>query len=253
MQDPVYVAFATQKGGAGKSTLTTLVASYLHYVLGKRVLALDCDPRQHSMLEYREKDKLLIRENPAVKRRFSRFMEQFGGEPYTIIKCSPSDALAVARQEIMSGETPEYVFFDITGTVNDRELVKLLAGMDYLFVPITPETGDLKSSIGFAHNVKEHLLFQPGVRVKELFLVWNKVQPKDRDNLCQIINRYVATLCIESLDTILPLSVKFTKDGDTSGRGGIFRSTFMPPDRKLLRNSFLPELVDEILSTIDSD
>jgi len=111
----------------------------------------------------------------------------------------------------------------------------------------------LKSSIGFAHNVKEHLLFQPGVRVKELFLVWNKVQPKDRDNLCQIINRYVATLCIESLDTILPLSVKFTKDGDTSGRGGIFRSTFMPPDRNLLRNSFLPELVDEILATIDSD
>ena len=38
MQDPIYVAFATQKGGAGKSTLTTLVASYLHYVLGKRVL-----------------------------------------------------------------------------------------------------------------------------------------------------------------------------------------------------------------------
>ena len=73
MQDPIYVAFATQKGGAGKSTLTTLVASYLHYVLGKRVLALDCDPRQHSMVEYREKDKLLIRENPVVKRRFARF------------------------------------------------------------------------------------------------------------------------------------------------------------------------------------
>ena len=41
MQDPIYVAFATQKGGAGKSTLTTLVASYLHYVLGKRVLHRD--------------------------------------------------------------------------------------------------------------------------------------------------------------------------------------------------------------------
>lgn len=38
------MAFATQKGGAGKSTLTTLVASYLRYVLGKKVLALDCAP-----------------------------------------------------------------------------------------------------------------------------------------------------------------------------------------------------------------
>ena len=218
MQDPIYVAFATQKGGAGKSTLTTLVASYLHYVLGKRVLALDCDPRQHSMIEYREKDKLLIRENPVVKRRFARFMENFRGDAYEIIKCSPATALDHAEKAIQEGESPEYVFFDITGTVNDRELVNLLAAMDYLFVPITPETGDLKSSIGFAHNVNEQMLFKEGTNVKGMFLVWNKVQPKDRNNLCQIINRYVASLCIESLDTILPMSVKYTKDGDTSGR-----------------------------------
>ena len=62
-----------------------------------------------------------------------------------------------------------------------------------------------------------------------------------------------ASLCIESLDTILPMSVKYTKDGDTSGRCGIFRSTFMPPDKSLLRNSQLPELVDEILATIEPD
>lgn len=28
------VAFSTQKGGAGKTTMTVLVASYLHYVKG---------------------------------------------------------------------------------------------------------------------------------------------------------------------------------------------------------------------------
>ena len=27
-----YVAFSTQKGGVGKTTLTVLVASYLHYL-----------------------------------------------------------------------------------------------------------------------------------------------------------------------------------------------------------------------------
>ncbi len=119
MQDPIYVAFATQKGGAGKSTLTTLVASYLHYVLGKRVLALDCDPRQHSMVEYREKDKLLIRENPVIHRRFTRFMEQFRGDAYEIIKCSPSTALDLAEKEIQKGEPPEYVFFDIPALLNE--------------------------------------------------------------------------------------------------------------------------------------
>lgn len=50
MTEPVFVAFATQKGGAGKSTLTTLVASCLHYLYGRKVLAIDCDARQHSMV-----------------------------------------------------------------------------------------------------------------------------------------------------------------------------------------------------------
>lgn len=250
MKEPIFVAFATQKGGAGKSTLTTLVASYLHYVKGEKVLALDCDPRQHSMVEYREKDKLVLRENPVIKRRFANFMVRFGGEPYKIIKCTPSDAVNLALGEIAAGYEADYVFFDITGTVNDAGLVKLLTNMDYLFVPITPETGDLKSSLAFANNAHETMLLQEDTRVKGLYLVWNKVQPKDRDNLVKIINRYMSTFCLEALDTILPLSVKYTKDGNSSGRDGVFRSTFMPPDNKLLRNSYLPELVDEILGII---
>ena len=37
MEKTKYVAFSTQKGGAGKTTLTVLVASYLHYVKGFNV------------------------------------------------------------------------------------------------------------------------------------------------------------------------------------------------------------------------
>ena len=35
-----FVAFSTQKGGAGKTTLTVLAASYLHYVKGFNRLRL---------------------------------------------------------------------------------------------------------------------------------------------------------------------------------------------------------------------
>lgn len=59
MSDTIYVAFATQKGGAGKSTLTALVASYLRYVEGVEVAVIDCDNTQHSMNVYREHDLLL--------------------------------------------------------------------------------------------------------------------------------------------------------------------------------------------------
>ena len=45
-----FVAFSTQKGGAGKTTLTVLAASYLHYVKGFNVAVIDCDYPQHLSL-----------------------------------------------------------------------------------------------------------------------------------------------------------------------------------------------------------
>ena len=51
MTDPKFVAFSTQKGGAGKTTLTVLAASYLYYVKGLKVLVVDCDvPRVSEVL-----------------------------------------------------------------------------------------------------------------------------------------------------------------------------------------------------------
>ena len=44
------VAFSTQKGGAGKTTLAVLVASYLHDVKGYDVAIIDCDYPQHSIV-----------------------------------------------------------------------------------------------------------------------------------------------------------------------------------------------------------
>lgn len=43
MNKPIYVAFSTQKGGAGKTTITALVASYLHYVKEYNIAVVDCD------------------------------------------------------------------------------------------------------------------------------------------------------------------------------------------------------------------
>jgi len=54
------VAFSTQKGGAGKTTLTVLVSSYLHYVKGYHVAVIDCDFPQHSIAEMRETQRKAI-------------------------------------------------------------------------------------------------------------------------------------------------------------------------------------------------
>ena len=43
MNKPILVAVSSQKGGVGKSTLTVLLASYLHFVKGYEVAVVDCD------------------------------------------------------------------------------------------------------------------------------------------------------------------------------------------------------------------
>ena len=58
MNETKYVAISTQKGGAGKTTLTVLVASYLHYVKGYNVAVVDCDFPQYSVHDMRKRDLL---------------------------------------------------------------------------------------------------------------------------------------------------------------------------------------------------
>ena len=60
MSNETFVAFATQKGGIGKSTVTALAANYLHNVKGHNVAVIDCDAPQHSIHGLRERETGLI-------------------------------------------------------------------------------------------------------------------------------------------------------------------------------------------------
>lgn len=79
-----FVAFSTQKGGAGKTTLTVLAASYLHYVKGFNVAVIDCDYPQHSIVEMRERDLKLALEDEHYKRLA---YEQFTRLPKESLSC----------------------------------------------------------------------------------------------------------------------------------------------------------------------
>ena len=56
----VFVSFATQKGGVGKSTFTIYAASWLHYVKGLNVAVVDCDYPQHSIMKQKKRDMEVV-------------------------------------------------------------------------------------------------------------------------------------------------------------------------------------------------
>ena len=64
-----FVAFATQKGGIGKSTITALVANYFHNVKGYNVAVIDCDEPQYNLADLRDEELELIKRATISRRK----------------------------------------------------------------------------------------------------------------------------------------------------------------------------------------
>lgn len=111
------VAFATQKGGSGKTAITVLVAGYLHYRLGCPLAVIDCDFPQYSLYEMRERDSRAVLENEYLKRAAYEQMRQPGRAAYPVRKCRVEQAPDTARELAAEG-CYDLLFFDLPGTVN---------------------------------------------------------------------------------------------------------------------------------------
>ena len=99
-----FISFSTQKGGVGKSTFTTLVASLLHYRMGYNVAVMDCDYPQYSLHRMREQDLKTVMNNEHFKKAAHRQFSELNKKAYPIIQCKPNEALEKAQQLI--AETP---------------------------------------------------------------------------------------------------------------------------------------------------
>ena len=99
-RETLNVAFSTQKGGAGKTTLTVLAASYLHYVKGYNVAVVDCVFPQHSIAEMRERDLLMAMEDEYYKLMAYEQFSALGKKAYPVIESSPETAIDDAKELI---------------------------------------------------------------------------------------------------------------------------------------------------------
>ena len=112
-KEPLFIAFSTQKGGAGKTTLTVLMASYLYYVKGYDVAVVDCDYPQFSLKDMRERDLKNIERNPHLRRAAYEQFKRLGKRAYPIVGSRPDHAVEAARPFVESETPPDFVFFDL--------------------------------------------------------------------------------------------------------------------------------------------
>lgn len=151
MKEPKVIAFATQKGGAGKSTITVHVASALCYIYGYKVAIVDCDYPQNTVSVYRKKDNQLLVSDPAIQRR----MLKQAIRPYPIVISSVEKA--VDSIDKLEQQGFDFILVDTPGTINITGLPELLRMVQYIFLPMEADLGTIASTIGYMQILRGFL------------------------------------------------------------------------------------------------
>ena len=223
MSKETFVAFATQKGGIGKSTVTALAASYLHNVMGLNVAVVDCDAPQHSIHGLRERELKLIEESLYFKALACDHFRKIKKHAYPIVESDAVNALDDAEKLLANEEVkPDVVFFDMPGTLKSNGVVKTLSQMT---------TGRAKT--------------------KAFHLFWTMVDGREKNGLYEVYEDVMAEMGLSVLSTRLPDSKKYRRDLSEE-RKGVFRSTIFPMDSALLKGSGIKEFAEEISNIINN-
>ena len=249
-RQPLFIAFSTQKGGAGKTTLTVLTASYLHYVRGYSVAVIDCDYPQFSIADMRKRDVEQVMGDNHYKRMAHTQFSQIGKNAYSVVDCSSVDAIAKAEQ-IQNEEELDFIFFDLPGTLNIAGVIKTLACMDYVFVPVSADRVVLESTLQFASILNDSLITTGKTGIKGLHLIWNMVDGRERSELYHVYDRAIAELGLQVMKTAIPDSKRFRREMNEAHKP-VFRSTLFPVDKNLLKGSRVDEMANEVIEIINS-
>jgi cellulose biosynthesis protein BcsQ len=214
--EPIYMAFSTQKGGVGKSAFTVLMASYLHYTKGYNVVVVDCDYPQFSIHAMRDRDRKLVETDDFYKRMAINQFSGLGKRAYPVLCSKPEDAIEVTKDMLDACEGEyDIVFFDLPGTVNSLGVIESLSSLDYIFTPI----------------------------------IADRVEKTD---LYRIYEEGIATLGLQLMKSVIPDTKRFRKEMSCDHKLP-FRSTLFPADKRLLKGSNVAELIEEICSIIKLD
>jgi cellulose biosynthesis protein BcsQ len=247
-KETLFIAFSTQKGGAGKTTLTVLAASYLHYVKQHSVAVIDCDYPQHSIAEMRNRDVEQVLNDSHYKRLAHIQFTAIGKKAYAVEETTAVDAIRTAER-LQEENEPDFIFFDLPGTLNTAGVVRTLACMDYVFIPVSADRVVLESTLQFAATLHDNLITTGKTNIKGLSLIWNMVDGRERTELYDAYDSAIAELGLQVMKTVIPDSKRFRREMTGTHRP-VFRSTLFPVDKSLLAGSNIEELTNEIIETV---
>jgi len=226
---PIILAFATQKGGMGKTTLSVLVASWLHYKRRIPVAILDVDASQLSVYNLRLRE--IEQMDDDTRQRFNEMKI----DAYPVERGEPADV-----PNMLTRIPPEirFVFIDLPGNIEIDGYEQALGMVDYLLVPM--ETSEFSVTTGFNYlNAIRQIDLLPADRCR---VVWNKYKESRDAQLVDQLSERFAEYGFESLKSRIPQRDSYQDAAN--------RSTMFPMPVQYLRYSGLKDLFVEIESLL---
>ena len=236
-QNPLCIAFASQKGGVGKSTLTVLAASWLHYPHGIRVAVVDSTtcgtPSSNSRTATRPSCNLrrdLRRDSSFHSRREQR------GETLSYSLLQTFQAMSEWRKwAAVAEERYDVVLFDLPGTVGNEGVLSTIVELDYLFIPMKADRIVLESTLNFASVLNDRLIKTGRAHLRELFLFWNLVDRRERTPLYEQYEKVLDQLGLQHLRTHIPVRSNFNMDIQEAGGVPVYAAAARPGFRRRVR------------------
>lgn len=123
------VLIGGQKGGIGKSTMTSFFANFLTNMADKNVLVIDADDLQHTL----------------VRKRASEISEGLYTEdnaPYKLIPAASNDVCNLIETW---DDMYDIIMVDLPGNLKQKGVVDTYCKADFIFIPVKPDFQNLDS------------------------------------------------------------------------------------------------------------
>jgi len=125
------ISFISQKGGVGKSTVTTLMANLFFFKHQLSIAIVDADFPQNSISKRREKELRIIEKSKRLGSTFRKIYHDL--KPFPIIKTNLESCAEVIRELKVEYD---YIFVDVAGSLNQEGIIPFMREVNYFYIPI---------------------------------------------------------------------------------------------------------------------
>jgi len=116
------------KGGCGKSTIATNLASYFAHEMGKKVVLADYDPQESSLEWLKARDE----------------------------KWSHIDGIAAHKEALRVAKDTDFVIMDAPARVHGKELTQLMRKVETVIFPVLPSPIDMRAATKYMEEVMKN-------------------------------------------------------------------------------------------------